>query len=226
MRTYLYGLILTRNAHLVPSHITGIAGGTVRVLDCGDLGAIVSTLERDVDRSLDAVRAHDHALQSVVHHGATAAAGRFGQAFPSEDATREHVTAHGRRVADVLTTWDGCVEMRLLLPGGVVDRGTAHSSAADAPKVAQTASGAGTAYLERVRAERGALSGLALRSALGPVVRAEAIEELPRRRGIAFTHLIDRSAEQDYRDAVASVPALGDATLVGPLALHTFSEPR
>lgn len=224
MRTYLYGLILTRNAHLVPPHIAGIAGGTVRVLDCGDLGAIVSTLERDVDRSLDAVRAHDHALQSVVHHGATAAAGRFGQAFPSEDATREHVTAHGRRLADVLTTWDGCVEMRLLLPG-VVDRGTARSSD-DRAESALPASGAGTAYLERVRAERGALSSLALRAALGPVVRAESVEELPRRRGIAFTHLIDRSAEQNYRDAVAGLPALGKATLVGPLALHTFSEPR
>ena len=224
MRTYLYGLILTRNAHLIPSHITGIAGGTVRVLDCGDLGAIVSTLERDVDRSLDAVRAHDHALQSVVHHGATAAAGRFGQAFPSEDEAREHVTAHGRRVADVLITWDGCVEMRMLLPGAI-DRGAGYSSTDDDPARATPGPGAGTAYLHRVRSEHGALSGLGLRAAIGPVVRAEKVEELPRRRGIAFTHLIDRSTEQDYRDAVAGLPALGSATLVGPLALHTFSEP-
>ena len=216
MQTYLYGLVLARNAHLIPAHITGIAKGEVRVLDCGALGAIVSALDRPVARELEDVRAHDHALQSIVHHGATAAAGRFGQTFSSDRDAREHVREHGDRIARVLDALDGCVEMRLLMPIGV-DREDPGLPLETSP---------GRAYLERVKSERDALDRLGLRAALGPVVRAEKVEELPRGRGVAFSHLIDRNREGDYREAVATLPALSDATLVGPLALYAFTEPQ
>ncbi len=218
MQTYLYGLVLTRNAHLIPAHITGVGGQDVRVLDCGALGAIVSALDRPVVRTLDDVRAHDHVLQSIVHHGATAAAGRFGQTFSNEREACENVVEHGARIARVLDDLDGCVEMRVLL-SGAVDREVSRART-------EADTGAGRAYLEQLKAERDALDRLRLRDVLGPVIRAEKVEELPRARGLAFTHLIDRSKEGAYRQAVATLPALADATLVGPLALYTFSEPH
>jgi gas vesicle protein GvpL/GvpF len=216
--TYLYGLVLARNAHLVPAHITGIGGSGVRVLDCGALGAIVSSLERAPQRALEDVRAHDHALQSVVHHGATAAAGRFGQTFPGDVDARSHVIEHGDRIVRVLGDCDGCVEMRLLL-GGTPDRESAP------PPVAEDV-GPGRAYLEQVKAERDTLGRLALRDALGPLIRAERVEQLPNARGIAFSHLIERTTEREYRSAIAAIPSLSTAAIVGPLALYSFAEPR
>lgn len=221
--TYLYGLVLARNAHLVPAHITGLGGGIVRVLECDGLGAVVSTLERPPARdSLDDIRAHDHALQSVVNHGATAAAGRFGQIFPTDEEARRYVIQHGERIARVLDEYDGCVEMRLLLAGAPEPT----PPVPEPPAASAEEVGPGRAYLERVRAIHSGTDRLALRGALGPMVRAERVEELPKERGVAFAHLIERRSEAEYRDAIAALPALADGTLVGPLALYTFAEPR
>jgi hypothetical protein len=218
--TYLYGLILARNAHLVPAHIIGIDGTPVRVVSCNGLDALVSTLARAPARaSLDDIRAHDHALQSVVHHGSTAAATRFGQSFSADSDVRQHVGERGGHVAKLLDEFDGCVEMRLLL--SLVIAGPVSGSAA------ATNVGPGRAYLESVRERTGTsrLKGLELRESLGPVVRAERVEELPHSRGAVFAHLVRRADEPAYRDAVASHPALATATVVGPLALYSFAEP-
>ena len=211
MRTYLYGLILGRNAHLVPAHITGIHGATVAVIPCDGVSALVSSVESASSADLDAIRAHDHAMQAVVHHGATASAVRFGQTFRDEDEMRRHVAERAATLATTLEDLDGCVEMRLLM--------TLPAEAAPAPP----ASSPGRAYLESLRGSA-RVAGLALRDALGPVVRAERVEELPRAAGVAFAHLIRRADEQRYRDAVAALTSLQDATIVGPLALYAFAE--
>jgi hypothetical protein len=100
--------------------------------------------------------------------------------------------------------------------------------AIDLPPVPEPAEqiGPGRAYLERLR---GGLSnervrGLSLREALGPMVIAERVEEIPPDRGAAFSHLIRRTDESAYRDAVAAHPSLGEAKLVGPLAFYSFAE--
>lgn len=217
MPTYLYGLLLARNAHLVPAHITGIGGSGVRVLVCDALGAIVSSLDRAPARALEDVRAHDHALQSVVHHGATAAAGRFGQTFADDRDTRSHVIEQAERIARVLAEWDGCVEMRLLIAATPTAQGAQRSEESAAP---------GRAYLERVKADHDALSHLALRDKLGPLIRGEKVERLPNARGVAFSHLIERGAEPAYRAAINAMPAFAAGTVVGPLALHAFAEPK
>jgi hypothetical protein len=214
--TYLYGLLLARNAHLVPAHITGIGGSGVRVLDCAALGAIVSSVDRAPARALEDVRAHDHALQSVVHHGATAAAGRFGQTFPDDRETRSHVIEQAERIARVLGEWDGCVEMRVLI---------AATQTGEGARPSEGSAGPGRAYLERVKADRDALSHLALRDALGSLIRGEKVEQLPNARGVAFSHLIERGAERAYRAAIGAMPALAGGTVVGPLALYAFAEP-
>lgn len=218
MPTYLYGLILTRNAHLVPAHITGLAGSAVRILECETLGAIVSTVGNSPARGIDEVRAHDHALQSIVHHGATAAAGRFGQTFSTDVEARAHVLRHGDRIARVLHDCDGCVEMRVLVRGEKVPPARA-GAPEDRP-------GAGRAYLEGVRADRERVEGLGVRAMLEPFVRAERVEELPKSRGVAFSHLIERRSEAQYRSAIGAIPGFARGTIVGPLALHAFAEPR
>lgn len=219
MPTYLYGLLLARNAAHVPSDISGIQGAPVRVLTCNALGALVSTLDRPPGRAtLDDVRAHDAVLQSAVDAGSTAAAVRFGQSFAGDEEACRHVMERGERLVGVLGDFDGCVEIRLLL---------AHTSepAPAKPATAAQASGPGRAYLEQLRDSREHLRRLTLRSALGPVVRAERIEELPRSRGVVFSHLVHRDDLAAYREAVAAIPALAQAKLVGPLALYSFAEP-
>ena len=212
MRTYLYGLILSRNAHLVPAHITGIRGAAISVMPCDSLAALVSGVADSGSRDLDALRAHDHAIQSVVHHGATAAAVRFGQTFATEGDLRRHVAERASAIADTLERLDGHVEMRLLMT-----LEPEPESPAENPELSP-----GRAYLERLRGSN-RVAGLALRAALGPVVRAEQVEELPRASGVAFSHLIKRDEESQYREAVAAHPSLADATIVGPLALYSFA---
>ena len=215
---YLYGLVLGRSAHLVPAHVTGIGATVLRVVECaeGALGALVSTLDRLPRRtSLEDIRAHDHALQSVVHHGSTTAAVRFGQTFESDDEIRRHVSELREPMTQLLERCEGCVEMRLLL--------------AVAPEVAgeqaPDVSGPGRAYLEGLRKAGARALGLGLQAALGPVVRAELVETLRSGRiGVVFSHLILRADESAYRDAVASLPALAEAQVVGPLALYSFAE--
>lgn len=212
MRTYLYGLILSRNAHLVPAHITGIHGAALGVLPCDSLAALVSVADDPAGRDLDALRAHDHAIQSVVHHGATAAAVRFGQTFATEGDLRRHVSERASAIAETLERLDGHVEMRLLMT-------LQPEPEAPAPRPELSP---GRAYLESLRSSN-RVAGLGLRAALGPVVRAEQVDELPRASGVAFSHLIKRDEENQYRDAVAAHPSLAQATIVGPLALYSFA---
>jgi hypothetical protein len=190
----------------------------VRVVTCDELAALVSTLDRRPERaSLDDVRAHDRALQSIVHHGCTAAAVRFGQIFASDDEMRQHLGERGERVARLLEEYDGCVEMRLLL----ADVTELEEPVAPLDQTTRP----GRAYLDRLKGTQQRLENLALYAALGPVVRAERVEALAT-RGVAFSHLIRRGEEADYRAAVAALPALANAVVVGPLALYSFAEPN
>jgi hypothetical protein len=215
LKTYLYGLLLDRNTHLVPAHIIGVGGAPLRVVACDPVCALVSTVAsppRSV--SIDDVRAHDHALQSVVHHGATVASVRFGQLFANDDDLRAWLGQLDARVVKTLETRDGCVEMRLLL-----------ALAPDAPASAtESQAGPGTAYLEQLRRAGDRVKGLALRPALGPVVLGERVDTLDGGRGAAFSHLIRREDEPRYREAVAGQPSLAGGTVVGPLAFYSFAE--
>jgi hypothetical protein len=219
--SYLYGLILDRNAHLIPAHIPGIDGSTLRVIECGDLAALVSTVDRVQSRpSIDQVRAHDHALQAAVHHGATTVAVRFGQAFDSDSQLREDVFERGKPTKAVLERCDGCVEMRLLvaLPDGEREATLPPANPASP----------GTSYLTNLgrenRASRDLANRLGLRAAIGPVVLAERVEALPKSRGAVFSHLIKRGEESRYRAAIALHSPLSEVKVVGPLALYAFAE--
>jgi Gas vesicle synthesis protein GvpL/GvpF len=212
--TYLYGLILQRNAARVPADLTGLGDAPVRLLPCGDAAAIVSDASgppRSAD--LGAIRAHDRVLRAVARHAITVAAVRFGQQFSSDvDLCREVVSRTSTTLA-LLEDHDGLMEMRLLLPDEAMPE-------ADAPTPEV---GPGRAYLESLRRTH-AVPGLSLRDALGPVVRAERVERLREAGGVAFAHLVRAEDGARYREAVASLPALAEAKVIGPLPLYSFGE--
>lgn len=210
MRIYLYGLILARNARLVPGDVSGIDGAAVRVLQLDSVAAVVS--DRDAAPSeLKAIRAHDDVMQAIVRGGVTATEVRFGQTFADEAELQGHLDRRPE-LAATLEALDGKVEMRLLM-----------TLPAEAP-AQPSATSPGTAYLESLRGST-RVANLSLRAALGPVVHAERVEELTRANGVAFVHLIKREDEREYRDAVEAHPSLTEgATILGPLPLTAFAE--
>ena len=219
MPTYLYGVILSRNAGGVGDGIAGIDGSVVRVIPCGALGAIVSDVDRVPSRSsLEHIRAHDAALRAVVSSGITVAASRFGQFFADDRDACRGLDEHAARVETLLGDLDGCVEMRVLL---------AH---ADVPsdEAASAASSPGRAYLEQLKA-RAALAAartppVSLAGALGPVVRRERVEIPPDNAGVVVSHLVRREEEGRYRAAINELPALNAARVIGPLPLYSFAD--
>ena len=215
MGTYLYGFVLARNAARLPP-AAGLGGGTVRSVRCGALSALVSSVEKTPARAtLEDVRTHDAVLQAAVDAGTTAVAVRFGQTFSGDDELCRDTEEREARLARVLEEYDGCVEMRLLIPS--VDE-------EPTPEVERQI-GPGRAYLESLRESRERTDHLALRGAIGPSVRAEVVERLPRVHGVVFAHLVLRDQLEEYRGAISSLPALADAKVVGPLALYSFAEP-
>jgi hypothetical protein len=211
--TYLYGLLLARNSPRLTLPIRGIGGSPIRVLRCGVLEGVVATMDAAPEPRLDAVREHDAALQSAVEAGVTVVAARFGQTFPDDAACCMHVAERSEGLTRLLEENDGCVEMRLLTLAR--DRDVPPAPAPGDPQHP------GRAYLEQLRAAHERVSRLSVREALGDVVRAEVVEELPK-SGIAISHLIRASDQRKYRDAVARVPSVARARIVGPLALYAF----
>jgi len=222
MATYLYGLLLGRNAARLPRGVRGIGGSEVRPLATGALAALVATVEGLPERvSLEDVRAHDAVLRAAVDAGVTVAAARFRQVFDDDASAQNDVEARAGRVVRLLEDLDGLVEMRVLV-----------SEVEDLPKTEPVAmpghtrdAGPGTAYLEHLRDLADTARPVSLRAALGPVVRAERVTALPRDAGVAFAHLVKRDDIDEYRERVTALPALSGASVVGPLALYSFAEP-
>ena len=218
MPTFLYGLTLRNDPR--PPAVDGIGGVPCRHLSCGDVTAIVCTLDAKPEPTLDAVRAHDAVLRRHVTAGATVAAVRFGQWFDDDAACAEEVRQRSSRVASLLRDHAGCVEMRVLLP---VPEPT------PVPAAPGPAAAPGRAYLESLRTRGQVAPQIALRPMLGPSVRAERVEGFASRqgsaRGVAFAHLVHRDRLTEYRDALRALPALRDARVVGPLPLYSFAEP-
>lgn len=220
MTTYLYGLLLAGSAARPGSPSPGIGGPAVRVLDCGDLAALVSSPPGAVTRTRANAVVHDAVLTAFVDAGATVAAARFGEAFESDADCCRAVTGRSDRVRDLLREADGCVEMRIVL--ALPDADVAAPATATRPA---EGAGPGRAYLESLRAGSRRVTTVSVRDALGPMVRAERVEEYEGGRGVTIAHLIRRADEVRYRVAVAGLPGLSAGVVVGPLALYSFAEP-
>ena len=214
MTTWLYGLILPRNAPRVPDDLLGIGETPVRLLSCRGVTAIVGTVAQPVRHTdVGAVRAHDRVLRNVAERSVTVAAVRFGQLFPTDTAACADLSTDGPHMISTLERLDGLVEMRVLLPEheAPISRSTAERL------------GPGRAYLESLRGHH-PVDGISLRGAMGPLVHEERVEKLEAAgsAGVAFAHLIDARTVGRYRDAIAELPALAGAHVIGPLPLYSF----
>lgn len=225
MPTYLYGLILSRNAARVPSTggIRGIDRQPIRAVACDALAAIVSTIEAAPSRQdHQAIVCHDVGLTGVVGHAITALASRFGQTFADDDALcTELASSPGReRHIATLERYDGYGEMRILMREAIEPAASARGSERGP---IPTAEAPGRAYLDSLRDQRNPRPPLDFRAVVGDLILAERVE----RRGNVRTvsHLVPFNAEAKYRAELSGQPALVSAMITGPHALYTFAEP-
>lgn len=219
MPTYLYGLILSRNAHRVPPDVSGVDDLTVRVAQCDGVSALVGGVTAPPSRqNVRAIAAHDIALTRVVRHGVTVASSRFGQTFAHDAAVCDDLRAspHRERLMAMLERYDGYGEMRVAVRDVIVPPATLRASIAPLESP-------GRAYLESLREKLGIRPQADVRSHVSALVLEERVE----RRGDVQTivHLVRFEHEARYRAALFSHPALEGATITGPHALYTFAEP-
>lgn len=216
MPTYLYGLILSRNADRVPKTVTGIGGAPLRVIACDELAALASSVHAAPPRQdLESIVSHDLATVGVVRQRITVAASRFGQTFADEVALCEELSPASRRVRATLERYDGYGEMRVIMRD-VVDRSVPARGSMDSPDAP------GRAYLESVRDKLQPRPAIDFRGILGDLIRDERVE---RRKDVqTISHLVRFEDEARYRVALYTHHALTGATITGPHALHSFAE--
>ena len=219
MPTYLYGLIRSVDADRVP-RVAGLHGGAVRTVRCDAVAGIASTVDADtVVPTADVIRAHDDVLRAVAEAGVTALPVRFAQTFPADESPCEYLRDRPQ-LARTLDAYAGCVEMHVVMPTAAGNLEWARASRGNVPAELQ---GPGLAYLESIRAAQTGRADFALKPMLGPVVQAEHPSLLSGGRGVSFAHLIRREDIPAYREAVASFPALAEASVIGPLPLYSFT---
>jgi hypothetical protein len=214
--TYLYGLVLSRNAGRVPANVTGLDRAPVRVVVCDDLAALVSTVDQSPSRhDLASIAIHDRATSQVVRHATTVAASRFGQTFADDTALCAELSSSSQRVRTTLERYDGYGEMRITMR---------EAMESPTPVRAPTASpeSPGRAYLQSLREKLNPRAPVDLRPILGDLVLDERVE---RRKDLqTIAHLVRFDDEARYRMVLRAHPALEGASIAGPHALYAFAE--
>lgn len=217
MPTYLYGLVLSRNAGRVPADVTGLDRSPVRVVVCDELAALVSTVDKAPARhDLESIAIHDRAASQVVRHATTVAASRFGQIFGDDTALCVELSS-SQRLRATLERYDGFGEMRITMR---------QVSAPPTPERAPAApqDSPGRAYLQSLREKLTPQAPVDLRPILGDLVLEERVE---RRKDLqTIAHLVRFDDAARYRLALRAHPALAGASVTGPHALYAFAEPR
>src|SRR5688500_12125934 len=211
-------MILSRNAERVPASVSGIDRAPVRLVACGDLAALVSTLKTPPSRkSIETIGQHDRATGMVVRGAITVAASRFGQMFPDDNALCGELATFAGRVVETLERYDGYGEMRVSLRDSMPGAGPqawAPLSSGRSP---------GREYLESIREATMPRPPLDFRALLGELMREERVE---RRQDVyVISHLVRFADEEQYRIALYTHPSLLDAAITGPHALYAFAEP-
>lgn len=231
MPIYLY--CLARAGNDPPAGVSGLDGLAVRGHTVGSLVAWVSEMAPGaLAATVERARAHDSVVRRAMELGAPVPA-RFGQRFPDEAALARGVMEHHAELLSALERVRGAVEMTVRIAIGPrapeVERGEVDErraagggpslagtsslagspSSAKDPSSAEGPTGAGRAYLERLRTghEGARAVAAAARDAAATVERAVADlvrESAPlslNARGVAATlaHLVAEERVSGYR---------------------------
>lgn len=208
-RLYVYAFA---GAH-VPAFT--MRGRRVHTVDVAGVHVVADREIPDAQPSEEALRWQHAIVESIAARTAAVLPARFGSLVEAGELARA-LAAHREAVRAALDTVRGRQQMTLRLTGVTVVPG-------------EVAGGSGTAYLAGKRAALAqpepALLG-AVRTAVGALVRAEAIQ--PGRGGLRpiVFHLVDRKDAGDYRarvDALAAARAGGALTVSGPWPPFAFT---
>ena len=190
----------------------GIGGAQVRALWCNEIAAVVSEFAGDaVKITREHVLAHERVVGRVLTQ-VTPLPFRFGT-VTSEARLRGYIETNAAALRAQLARVRGCVEMSVKVLGPrEAGANEAAQAELDAPKLARSATGTGTAFLE---AKRRALVGDEtaqaqaeevarwLTSQVADVVRAGQLSVRPARGLlIAAAHLVERVRLAEYRARV------------------------
>lgn len=239
MPTYLYCL-LPAASDAPPADLAGVAGERVRRLVIGDVAAWVGTIDDAiVSRTVQSARRHDAVVRAAMRADVTPLPARGGQRFDDDERCVAEISARGVAISAALARVAGCVEMSV----HVTTRGSdARAAGSGGPRGVSTEApeshvGRGRGYLEALRAKRevehNVQAELAntrdlLASALGALVRAEAMGAADTPGRLTLFHLVRRSDVEQYR-AAADSSTLRHAFGIrvgGPYAPYSFSEIR
>lgn len=203
MGLHLYCVVAP--GHAPPAGLRGVDGAAVRVVAVHGLGVWASPAPAPPRASVEVARAH-HEVIAAAMDGATPVPLRFGQWVKDEDALRAATADRAAPWRAELEALAGTAEfgVRVLDP----------RLAGAARDVRPAAGVSGRAYLEALagrdaertrRTAAGAAVAAALATRLGALVLRARTEPLATAHGlVSIAHLVDRTDEAAYRDAVAA----------------------
>lgn len=230
MPTYLYCLFRDR-VEPAPA-LAGVGGGTVRAIDAGGLTAWVESIAAPPPASAGSLRRHDEVTSAGLASGQTPLPVRFGESFDSDDACRTALAKQEVEFFAALERITGRVEMTVAIPLHRIE------APASVQPVDMAQASPGRAYLERLRGERhegqilqqqGHVLARPVVNAVRPLVIDERATLRPAPPTYLVSHLIARSAVEEYRRLVSA--AIGEraagepprAIVRGPSAPYSFT---
>jgi hypothetical protein len=236
---YVYGVIATANAGSMPAG--GVEGSAVRVVEDGDVAALVSDLEATTLAAAREVRAHWRVLEHA-SADTTVLPVRFGTVLAGDDAVRDELLApNAGRLAALLRDLEGRVQMSV--KGTYAEDGLLRGVVAASPavaalraRIAQMPSDA--AYYERIRLGelvagevervRAQDTAFALQMLEAHAVAAHADPATVPDAAFNLAFLVERDALDAFGAAVgALIEEFGERVAVryvGPLVPYSFAE--
>lgn len=233
MSVHLYCVLPSRAGSPVPPGLAGLGGAPVRAIEAGEMVLWVSDVVREGPATIDGVKEHDAVVEAALDAGSTPVPARFGQRFADDDSCRVAVAARAESLVALLAAMDGMVEMTIILTPST--RKMISQIEPVLPELAENGDpGAGTRYMERLRAReaanaavRGALDTLGRRLADATdrfIRRSAEHEQMTRMPFRTISHLVAREVVEQYAAAARTVrPSAGLRFLiVGPRAPYSF----
>ena len=218
-RLYVYALV-RREPKKLPAR--GVGDGALATVECGELRAVIGTLELAPEVDEGTLRAHEAVVREVAAQVDAILPVRFGTLIDDAAALTELLEGHSTDLSDALALVAGREQMTLRV--FVEGRTRTLSPVPETPSPDEAQAGPGARYLARLlRAHRAARSVpeiAALREALTTLVQAERLESQHHPPLVASVyHLIRRGDGPAYQRVVDRAPRLcpeARVTVSGP----------